>query len=121
MGDRLKEFRTFRERMNQRILDQKNVSVNRFFALDSHAYEEGVLDSRTKEFAGLAASLVLRCDDCVSYHVIRCKELGATDEELFEIFNVGLIVGGSIVIPHLRRAVDLLDELAAGDAGRETV
>jgi AhpD family alkylhydroperoxidase len=85
---------------------------NRFFALDSRAYEGGSLDSRTKELAGLSASLVLRCDDCISYHVIRCKELGVTDEEMFEIFNVGLIVGGSIVIPHLRRAVDLLDELA---------
>ncbi|RMF71563.1 MAG: carboxymuconolactone decarboxylase family protein, partial [Planctomycetota bacterium] len=68
-------------------------------------------DGLTKEFAGLAASLVLRCDDCIAYHVIRCKELGATDEQLFETFNVALIVGGSIVIPHLRRAVALLDEL----------
>ena len=113
MSKRLEEFQSYRERLNQRILDQKNVSINRFFALDTRAYEEGVLDSLTKEFAGLAASLVLRCDDCISYHVIRCKALGATEEQLFEIFNVGLIVGGSIVIPHLRRAVDLLDELAA--------
>jgi AhpD family alkylhydroperoxidase len=111
MSKRLEDFRTFRERLNQRILDQKHVGINRFFALDARAYEEGVLDGLTKEYAGLAASLVLRCDDCISYHVIRCKELGASDEQLFEIFNVGLIVGGSIVIPHLRRAVDLLDEM----------
>ena len=116
MSKRLEEFRAFRERLNQRILDQKNVSINRFFALDTRAYADGSLDTLTKEFAGLAASLVLRCDDCISYHVIRCKELGATDEQLFEIFNVGLIVGGSIVIPHLRRAVDLLDEMAGESA-----
>lgn len=113
MTSRLKEFRAFRERMNQRILDQRNVSINRFFALDARAYEEGSLDARTKEIAGLAASMVLRCDDCIAYHVIRCKELGVTDDELFEAFNVGLVIGGSIVIPHLRRAVDLLDELDA--------
>ena len=116
MSKRLEEYRTFRERLNQRILDQKNVSINRFFALDTRAYEDGRLDTLTKEYAGLAASLVLRCDDCISYHVIRCKELGATDEQLFEIFNVGLIVGGSIVIPHLRRAVDLLDEMSSESA-----
>ena len=116
MSKRLEEFRAFRERLNQRILDQKNVSMNRFFALDTRAYAYGSLDTLTKEFAGLAASLVLRCDDCISYHVIRCKELGATEEQLFEIFNVGLIVGGSIVIPHLRRAVDLLDEVAGESA-----
>lgn len=119
MSKRLEAFRSFRERMNERILSQKNVSINRFFALDSRAYDDGALDSRTKELAGLAASLVLRCDDCISYHVIRCKELGVSDEELFEIFNVGLVVGGSIVIPHLRRAVDLLDELGAAGEGEE--
>jgi AhpD family alkylhydroperoxidase len=111
MGQRLEEFRTFRERMNERILEQGNLQINRFFALDSRAYEDGVLEPITKELAGLSASMVLRCDDCIAYHVIRCKELGATDEQLFEIFNVGLIVGGSIVIPHLRRAVALVDEL----------
>ncbi|MCC6361607.1 MAG: carboxymuconolactone decarboxylase family protein [Phycisphaerales bacterium] len=114
---RLKEFREFRERMNQRIFDQKNLVTNRFFALDGKTYEDGALDARTKELAGLSASLVLRCDDCIAYHVIRCKELGCTDEQVWEILNVGLIVGGSIVIPHLRRAVALLDEInAAGDS-----
>lgn len=116
---RLAEFRAFRERMNARILAQNSLPINRFFTLDSKAYEsggEGGLDALTKEFAGLSASLVLRCDDCIAYHVIRCKELGATDEQLWEILNVGLIVGGSIVIPHLRRAVALLDELNAESA-----
>ncbi|MBK8915779.1 MAG: carboxymuconolactone decarboxylase family protein [Phycisphaerales bacterium] len=113
MESRLAQFRAFRERMNQRIADLKNLPINRFFTLDSKAYEDGALDSRTKELCGLAASLVLRCDDCIAYHVIRCKELGATDEQVIEVFNVGLIVGGSIVIPHLRRAVELLDELNA--------
>ncbi|MFQ5489153.1 MAG: carboxymuconolactone decarboxylase family protein [Phycisphaerae bacterium] len=107
----LKDFREFRERMNQRILEAKKLNINRFFTLDGKAYEEGALDTKTKELAGLAASMVLRCDDCIAYHTIRCKELGVTNEQLFEVFNVGLIVGGSIVIPHLRRAVDLLDEI----------
>lgn len=111
MGDRLTEFREFREKMNQRILAAKNLGINRFFTLDGKTYEAGALDALTKEFAGLAASMVLRCDDCIAYHVIRCKELGATNEQVMEIFNVGLIVGGSIVIPHLRRAVALIDEI----------
>jgi AhpD family alkylhydroperoxidase len=97
--------------MNERILAAGNRQINRFFTLDGKAYEDGALDARTKELAGLAASMVLRCDDCIAYHLIRCKELGATNEQLFEILNVGLIVGGSIVIPHLRRAVELLDEI----------
>jgi AhpD family alkylhydroperoxidase len=117
MSGRLKQFREYRERMNERILAAKNVGINRFFTLDAKAYEDGALDARTKELAGLAASLVLRCDDCIAYHVIRCKELGFTNEQLFELLNVGLIVGGSIVIPHLRRAVELLDELDAAAAG----
>ena len=111
MTDRLTDFRRFRERMNERVLTAGNLNINRFFNLDTKAYEDGSVDARTKEMAGLAASMVLRCDDCISYHVIRCKELGVTNEQLFEIFNVALVVGGSIVIPHLRRAVALLDEL----------
>lgn len=99
--------------MNQRILAEKNLVVNRFFSLDGQAYRPGALDERTKEIAGLSASLVLRCDDCIAYHIIRCKEVGVTDEQIWEVLGVGLIVGGSIVIPHLRRAVDLLDELNA--------
>jgi AhpD family alkylhydroperoxidase len=116
MPDRLQQFREYREKMNERILAAKHLGINRFFTLDTKAYEDGVLDARTKEIAGLSASLVLRCDDCIAYHVIRCYELGLRREALFEVFNVGLIVGGSIVIPHLRRAVELLDELEAGTA-----
>jgi AhpD family alkylhydroperoxidase len=113
MSDRLEEFRSFRERMNQRILESGNLEIRRFFALDDRTYREGALDVRTKELLGLTASLVLRCDDCVSYHLIRCREEGLSHEELFEALSVGLVVGGSIVIPHLRRAVALLDELEA--------
>ena len=119
MSERLKQFRAFREKMNERILERKNLPINRFFTLDTKAYESGALDDLTKELAGLSASMVLRCDDCISYHVIRCKELGASDEQLFEIFNVGLIVGGSIVIPHLRRAVALLDDLNEETGGKD--
>ncbi len=111
MSSNVQKYREFRERMNTRIFEQKNLGINRFFTLDTKAYEGGALDAKTKEIAGLSASLVLRCDDCIAYHVLRCKELGVTDEQLFEVLNVGLIVGGSIVIPHLRRAVALLDEL----------
>lgn len=120
MSDRLREFREFRERMNARIQEHGHLGINRFFALDARAYEDGALDTRTKEVAGLAASMVLRCDDCIAYHVIRCKELGMQDQELMEAFNVGLVVGGSIVIPHLRRAVALLDELDAPGASGGT-
>lgn len=113
MADRLEEFRRFRERMNERILEAGNLEIKRFFALDTRCYEAGALDVKTKELLGLVASMVLRCDDCVTYHLVRCKEEGASDAELFETFNVGLVVGGSIVIPHLRRAVDMLDRLNA--------
>lgn len=116
-ADRLDEFRRFRERMNDRILEAGNLEIKRFFALDTRTYEEGALPVKTKELLGLVASMVLRCDDCVTYHVVRCKEEGVTDEEFFETFSVGLVVGGSIVIPHLRRAVDTLDQLNAGDPG----
>ena len=107
----LQEFREFRERMNERILAADNLDIRRFFALDSRVYENGALPTRTKELLGLVASLVLRCDDCVSYHLVRCAEEGITDEEILETLSVGLVVGGSIVIPHLRRAVATLDEI----------
>jgi len=107
----LEEFRRFRETMNARILESDNLEIKRFFALDTRAYEAGALPVKTKELLGLVASLVLRCDDCVTYHVIRCKEEGVTRQEFLEAFNVGLVVGGSITIPHLRRAVATLDEL----------
>jgi AhpD family alkylhydroperoxidase len=105
------EFTRFRKEMNKKILDQGNLGIKRFFALDEQAYKPGALDAKTKELMGLVASMALRCDDCVKYHVIRARECGAGVEELFETFHIALIVGGSIVIPHLRRAVDFLDEL----------
>ncbi len=108
---RLKEFREFRETMNERVLAEGHKGIQRFFALDSQAYTEGALPSKTKELMGLTASMVLRCDDCIAYHVIRCREEGCSRAEISEAFNVALVVGGSIVIPHLRRAVALLDEV----------
>jgi AhpD family alkylhydroperoxidase len=115
-GDhRIREFTQFRQRMNERILAEPNQVVRRFFALDTQAYQPGALDVKTKELCGLVASMVLRCDDCISYHVAQCKEAGASRAELFETFSVGLVVGGSIVIPHLRRAVDFLDRLESGE------
>ena len=115
-GDRVRRFAEFRRRMNERILAEPNQVVRRFFALDTQTYQAGALDVKTKELLGLVASLVLRCDDCISYHVAQCREAGATREELFETFSVGLVVGGSIVIPHLRRAVDFLDQVEHGAA-----
>ena len=115
---KLEEFRKFREQMNERILSADNLEIRRFFALDSRVYESGALDSKTKELLGLVASMVLRCDDCITYHVVRCLEEGVTDEEIFETFSVGLVVGGSIVIPHLRRAFATVDELrTTGNSG----
>ncbi len=110
-GNSLAEFRAYRERMNAEILGEHNLVLNRFFALDGRAYEAGALDVKTKELLGLVASLVLRCDDCVTYHVIRCAEEGVSRAQLFESLSIGLIVGGSIVVPHLRRAVDRWSEL----------
>lgn len=97
--------------MNDRILSADNRAIKRFFGVDTLTYEPGKLDARTKEMLGLVASMVLRCDDCISYHLIRCREEKVTEGEFFEIFSVALTVGGSIVIPHLRRAVAFLDEL----------
>lgn len=115
-GDRVAEFTAFRKRMNERILAEPNQVVRRFFALDTQTYQAGALDVKTKELLGLVASMVLRCDDCISYHVAQCKEAGVNRDEMFEAFSVGLVVGGSIVIPHMRRAVDFLDRLEQGEA-----
>lgn len=107
----LEEFRHFREKMNAAILEAGNLNINRFFALDTRIYETGALDTKTKELLGLVASMVLRCDDCITYHLVRTREEGVTHEELYEALSVALVVGGSIVIPHLRRAVARLEEL----------
>ena len=114
------EFDRYRAEMNERLLGSDHLGIKRFFALDTQAYEPGALDSRTKELMGLTASVVLRCDDCVTYHLKQCARLGVTRPEFLDAFNVALVVGGSIAIPHLRRAVERLDQiLAEGGGGPE--
>jgi AhpD family alkylhydroperoxidase len=107
--DELEQFRRYRERMNKRILSAGNLNIKRFFALDTRAYEKGALSVKTKEILGLVASTVLRCNDCITYHVIRCVQEDVDGQEFFEALNVALVVGGSITIPHIRRAVDIFD------------
>ena len=114
MTDSIADFNAFRSRMNDLIQDAGNLTINRFFNLDHRAYEPGALGTKTKEMLGLVSSLVLRCDDCVTYHVKQCVEVGVTRAEFLDAFNVALVVGGSITIPHLRRAVDRLDQLLEG-------
>lgn len=112
--NRLDAFDAYRERMNKRILEEKNhLGVKRFFSLDTAAYRDGALDGKTKELLGLVASMVLRCNDCIDYHLGQCVEAGYSDDELDDAMNVALIVGGSIVIPHLRHAVETTDLLRA--------
>lgn len=106
---RLDEFSAYRTRMNDRISEIDHLGIKRFFNLDTSAYKDGALDGRTKELLGLVASMVLRCNDCIDYHIIQCADAGWSDAELHEAFNVSLVVGGSIVIPHLRHAVETLD------------
>ena len=113
MGNRLEEFRAYRRRMNERIFTTDHLGIKRFFNLDTKAYEDGALAAGTKELLGLVASMVLRCNDCIDYHIIQCVDAGFPDEELMEAMNVALVVGGSIVIPHLRHAVETLDLLRA--------
>lgn len=107
----LRDFEEFRARLDDRILAADNLEIRRFFALDSRVYQDGALPARTKELLGLVASLALRCDDCVTYHLTRVVDAGASDPEIFETFSIALVVGGSITIPHLRRAVATLDDL----------
>ena len=111
MTTRLDDFRTYRQKMNYRILEIDHLGIKRFFNLDTAAYKDGALDSKTKELLGLAASAVLRCNDCIDYHLIQCVDAGCTDAELYDTLNVSLVVGGSIVIPHLRHAVETIDLL----------
>jgi len=111
MPPNVEEFNAYRRKKNEKILACGHLGIGRFFNLDTRAYEDGALPSKTKELLGLVASLVLRCDDCITYHVGQCVARGVTDEEFYDTFNVGLVVGGSIVIPHLRRAFDTLEQL----------
>jgi AhpD family alkylhydroperoxidase len=111
------ETRLYRQEMNERILAAGHRGINRFFALDSNAYEAGVISVKNKELMGLVGSMVLRCNDCIFYHLDRCVTEGCTREELHEAMNIGLVIGGSIVIPHLRYAFEVMDELFA-ESGR---
>ncbi len=111
MSDKVKEFNDYRSKMNEKILDADNMVIKRLYNLDTNTYADGALSSKTKEMLGLVSSMVLRCDDCVKYHLEKCKEQGVTTTELFEIFAVANIVGGTIVIPHTRRAVEFWEEL----------
>ena len=116
MGPLAQEFNDYRERMNEVILGQNNLVLKRLWNLDTNTYEDGALDRRTKEMLGLVASMVLRCDDCIRYHLGKCHELGVKTDELYEVFAVANIVGGTIVIPHTRRAAEYWQELTSGGA-----
>lgn len=109
----IKAFNDYRSRMNERILAQDNKIIKRFWSLDNQTFQDGALPLKTKELLGLAASMVLRCDDCIKYHLETCHKIGTTTEEIYEVFSIGTLVGGSIVIPHTRRAAEYWDELEA--------
>ena len=113
--NKIEEFNAYREKMNDKILGSENLVLKRLFNLDSNTYADGALSSQVKEMLGLVASMVLRCDDCVKYHLGKCHEAGVTTEQMFEIFAVANIVGGTIVIPHTRRAVEYWEELVASE------
>ncbi len=119
MRTSLDDFRAYRQRMNERILEIDHLGIKRFFNLDTAAYKDGALDGKTKELLGLAASAVLRCNDCIDYHLVQCVEAGWSDAELYDALNVALIVGGSIVIPHMRHAIETIDLLRAEQAGSQ--
>lgn len=111
MTNQVEEFNAYRSKMNDKMIAADNLVLKRLFNLDTNTYEEGALSSQTKEMLGLVASMVLRCDDCIKYHLGKCYELGVTTPQLFEIFSVANIVGGTIVIPHTRRAVEYWEVL----------
>jgi AhpD family alkylhydroperoxidase len=115
MKTSLEEFNEYRSRMNERILRANEKVIKRIYNADTNAYNEGALNVKTKEMLGLVASMVLRCDDCIRYHLIKCHEKGVSREEVFEVFGIATLVGGTIVIPHVRRAVEFWDEMT-GDA-----
>ncbi len=113
MGEKVDQFNEYRSRMNDRILSVDNKVVKRIFNVDTNAYSDGALPVKTKELMGLVASLVLRCDDCIKYHLLKCKENKVSEEELFETFGIATLVGGTIVVPHMRRAVEFWDDMNA--------
>lgn len=109
--NKVEEFNHYRKQMNEKLLSHDNKVLKRFFNLDTNAYKEGALPVKTKELLGLVASMVLRCDDCISYHLGTCYEVGVTKDEIFEVFSIANLVGGSICIPHTRRALEYWEEL----------
>ena len=111
MGKSIEDFNAYRSKMNDVILSKQNKVINRLFNLDTNTYADGALSVKTKEMLGLVASMVLRCDDCIKYHLGKCHEQGISTEEMYEIFAVANIVGGTIVIPHTRRAAEYWEEL----------
>lgn len=111
MSERIDKFREEREALNEIILGRDDINIKRFFGIDTAVYREGALPAKTKELLGLVASLVLRCDDCITYHVIQAKREGVADREFDEVMSIGLVVGGSITIPHIRRAYRTWKEL----------
>lgn len=121
MPDLIQEFNDYRTRMNEIILGKQNKVINRLFNLDTNTYVEGALPAKTKEMLGLVASMVLRCDDCIKYHLGKCHELGVSTKEMYEIFAVANIVGGTIVIPHTRRAAEYWEELAGEQKNKELI
>jgi AhpD family alkylhydroperoxidase len=114
MGKLVDEFNDYREKMNKVILSKDNLVMKRLWNLDTNTYDDGALNKKTKEMLGLVASMVLRCDDCIKYHLGKCHELGVNTDEMYEIFAVANIVGGTIVIPHTRRAAEYWEELEGG-------
>lgn len=113
MSDQIKEFNDYRAKMNEVILSKDNLTLKRFWSLDNQAYAEGAISVRTKEMLGLVASMVLRCDDCIKYHLGKSHEVGLSTAEIYEVFAIANLVGGSIVIPHTRRAAEYWEELIA--------
>ena len=117
MSNLVNEFNEYRTKMNEVILSKENLVIKRLWNLDTNTYAEGALDVKTKEMLGLVASMVLRCDDCIKYHLGKSHELGITTEEMYEVFAVANIVGGTIVIPHTRRAAEYWEELLNNEQG----
>jgi len=120
MSEKIDEFNNYRQKMNDIILEKGDLNTKRFFNLDNKVYQDGQLPAKTKELLGLASSMVLRCDDCISYHIIEAYKAGWTKEEIYEAMNVALVVGGSIVIPHMRKAAELLENLEAKEDNQKT-
>jgi AhpD family alkylhydroperoxidase len=110
-GKSVKDFTEDRDKLNELVMKYASKNIKRFYSLDTSAFKEGALDKKTKEMIGLVSSFVLRCDDCIIYHLVKCKEEGVTDQELEEALNIGLVVGGSITIPHLRKAFKAWEEM----------